>query len=825
MFMHKHLNFFSRTLVVFITCAIFLTSVPFVNAQEIPIGPNGLPSLDAAAAASEAEAARLRELSAAEFTAGIGLPGGTSAGSEIPNLTTSVDETSSIIYNTSVRLAGFIASLGGGIFDGAVQKVVLKMGCWFRSPDQGYFQGGCSDTVGARGAVGGVVNELWSVVRDLFNILFIFALVWIGLRMILFADDSGTQRTLGMLIAAALLINFSLYFTKTIVDVANYTAVAIHAVAVGGLEGQFGFQVGQLNKDGTISGIDYDGDPTGGSDVGYSPSEASLASAYMQALRISSWFSGAPLTSIWEVIVYSLILLLFSIILGITLAFGGIMLITRFIALVILMIFSPAMFLGWVLPGFQKHASMWWDKFLSYAFFAPAYIFMLYLGLYTLIQLNNMVGDGTYADALSGEWKSEMFTIFLFYALGIGFLFAATKVGHSMSIAGSTLAMNTTQGALRRMRNGAVNIGLAGPRALGRGAKWGAGRGFSSMTGNFHQGTLDKLDAQERRTGTTTPWSRTRRAWAEKGQSKQYGGASSFKERKDTRKSANTRAVGAQRASQLQDTIIAGAGADLSTPAGQAAAIAMENALSNAGHSDLVALTKSDAGVAALASAAGSIPEAKWNKLMESDDVNPNTHGSLSQGRINSTNLNIARRGNPNITAADPNLQQEAVNNLGRASADEINAADFEATVLPNSWRIQSKQIDDLTKKWNSPTKTRLLKNTQEQQMLNMFDNGQELQLLNSRRGEEEMAKLPSEIFTDPQRRDRFLNAVINGGTNVPMTAGLLESLAKNKSIDGGTKREIGEKIRNMYNPYGSANGLPEDLHRFFQGSLGASFN
>ena len=59
-------------------------------------------------------------------------------------------------------------------------------------------------------------------------------------------------------------------------------------------------------------------------------------------------------------------------------AAGGILLTVRFIMLIVFMIFSPLMFLGWIFPKFQNYSSDWWKKFLGYAFFAPAYTFLIF---------------------------------------------------------------------------------------------------------------------------------------------------------------------------------------------------------------------------------------------------------------------------------------------------------------------------------------------------------------------------------------------------------------------------------------------------------------
>ncbi len=448
MFMHRNMNLLLRVLVVCfgVWYTLFL-STQTVNAQEttLPIGPSGSPSVDAFVNPNNDIPIR-PVLNEDNNNPNVG--GDAGAGGGGTETTNEPDETESKIYNAAVSLGGWIAGLGGAIFDLAIDRVVLRMGCWFTDDPKAVQNADCADI--PLGQIGGVVNALWTVVRDLFNVLFIFALVWIGLRTILFTDDTQTKRALGLLIVAALLINFSLYFSKVIVDVANYTAVSIHAVATSGISNPDGFGFGTQPK----------GNDKNAAATSYKVTGQSLSAAYMQALRISSWFSGSPVKNI---ILFSIVVVIFSIILGMTLAYGGLMLIARFVALIIFMIFSPAMFLGWVLPNFKKYADMWWSKFLSYSFFAPAYIFMLYLGLFTLIQMENMFANTSYSAAFGTSWTPDTFTIFLFFAIGIAFLLAATKVGEQMSRNGSTMAAN----GLNKVKG--WGLGFAYRNTVGRG--------------------------------------------------------------------------------------------------------------------------------------------------------------------------------------------------------------------------------------------------------------------------------------------------------------------------------------------------------------------
>src|SRR3989338_7996697 len=60
--------------------------------------------------------------------------------------------------------------------------------------------------------------------------------------------------------------------------------------------------------------------------------------------------------------------------------FGGILLIMRFVVLFFLLVLAPIAFISYILPATSgKIWSVWWDKFLSHAFFMPALMFLLYV--------------------------------------------------------------------------------------------------------------------------------------------------------------------------------------------------------------------------------------------------------------------------------------------------------------------------------------------------------------------------------------------------------------------------------------------------------------
>src|SRR3989338_4333342 len=72
-----------------------------------------------------------------------------------------------------------------------------------------------------------VVTVGWTAVRDFANMFFIFALLYIAIQTILGLAGGGAKRVLAHVIIAALLINFSLFATKVVIDSGNILAVTI----------------------------------------------------------------------------------------------------------------------------------------------------------------------------------------------------------------------------------------------------------------------------------------------------------------------------------------------------------------------------------------------------------------------------------------------------------------------------------------------------------------------------------------------------------------------------------------------------------------------
>ncbi len=68
----------------------------------------------------------------------------------------------------------------------------------------------------------------WTMVRDMANMAFIFILIYIAMTVMLEAETAGTIKTLAVVIIIALLVNFSFFFTRVVIDTGNILAVQFY---------------------------------------------------------------------------------------------------------------------------------------------------------------------------------------------------------------------------------------------------------------------------------------------------------------------------------------------------------------------------------------------------------------------------------------------------------------------------------------------------------------------------------------------------------------------------------------------------------------------
>ncbi|MEN9920270.1 MAG: hypothetical protein RL538_163 [Candidatus Parcubacteria bacterium] len=267
-----------------------------------------------------------------------------------------------ILFWLVVSVGGMLVYTSGFLMNATINHFVIGFGSTFLNS-----------------GIGVAVDQTWVIIRDFVNLFFIFGLVYIGLKMILDSDNSNTRRWLGHLVIAALLVNFSLFITKVVVDFSNQLSAEILAGAQ---------MVTPTGKGGTY--------------------ESDIAGALMMHMGITSVFKGSlPDGAGFGYIFGMLILFMVT---AFVFASGAILLMIRFAVLNLYLVLSPVMFLGWVIAPLGDTMSRYWNDFLKRCFFAPIYFLFIYFSFQIIGGLQVAIkttGDGANATNLANpNWAA-----------------------------------------------------------------------------------------------------------------------------------------------------------------------------------------------------------------------------------------------------------------------------------------------------------------------------------------------------------------------------------------------------------------------------------
>lgn len=326
-------------------------------------------------------------------------------------------------------LSGIILAIAGTVFNWVVIRTVFQFGTYF----------GTSDSM----------LITWGVIRDLGNIALLFGFIFVGVATIL--NTQGTEgftakKALPRLIIFAVLLNFSLFASQGVIDVAN------------GFGSVFTTLAGQDCKADTSS---VGGTGTAAQD-GQSTADCSnvgISGKVLEAAGLTKIFdttdkSGEFFQNLTDrPYTYTLMLLVLSVFVTVTamvLLAGTVMLVIRVVVLSLLMVTSPIGFAGMAIPPLQKLAKDWWHKLISQSFFAPVFLLMIFISLKLVENLTQQ--QASIVDALLGNSASTGATtagnmqVIMVFAIVIGFMIAALVVAQKMGAYGAKFATQRAAG-------------------------------------------------------------------------------------------------------------------------------------------------------------------------------------------------------------------------------------------------------------------------------------------------------------------------------------------------------------------------------------------
>ena len=328
-----------------------------------------------------------------------------------------------------MTLGGAILSMVGMLYDKIIDYTILNM----------------ATNINDSSGIGGGINTAWVTLRDVANMCFIFVLLGAAFKAMFQLEFGNVGKTITNIVIIALLINFSLFFTKVVIDASNIVSV--------------GFYNSIASSSSTLT-TSSGTTPTG------------ISGGYMNALGLQNWYDTKILDSDLgpvKLMTIGVMSFIFMLVAAVIFLISAVMFAARYILLIFLMILSPLAFIAFVIPGQRGKFDEWKDAVLDQSFFAPVFFAMTWVAL-KLAKALNLTGSITttsYATSMV-TYDSSTSTLIMNYVLVIGFSIAALVF--SKKIAGKTAGFSKITNAMGANKVAGVvgGVTLGGAAALGR---------------------------------------------------------------------------------------------------------------------------------------------------------------------------------------------------------------------------------------------------------------------------------------------------------------------------------------------------------------------
>ncbi|MFQ5662032.1 MAG: hypothetical protein ACE5F2_02160, partial [Candidatus Paceibacteria bacterium] len=393
----------------------------------------------------------------------------------------------------------------------------------------------------------------WKTFRDLANIIIIFSLLYIGIVTILNSEKYNTKKLLASLIMAAILINFSLFFAKVIIDSSNLLATNFYK---------------QIQSIGTKGDSNYG--------IKKHPNWGGISDSYMQALSFTVLYqtrkdgainlknpgidanvqafdpdtgkiitkkavvnidkdTGEPVLNTRQIFFISLLGSILFLITAFSFLAVTFLLVVRYAVLIFLMMLSPIALAGMILPQMQKYSKMWWDNLIGYAFFAPAYL------LLTLIIIRIINSEGFRSSIGFGNINTSVVLIIINFGIIITLIIFSILLSRYMGIWGSELTINAGRSARK------WGQGVVGRNTIGRGSRL-LRKAYDSGQARMEKSRGGRITRRALSIASLGALSdKSIKGTLSAGESAKFGSGQSYKEESDTYKARRKEVQGVQK--------------------------------------------------------------------------------------------------------------------------------------------------------------------------------------------------------------------------------------------------------------------------------------
>ncbi len=299
-----------------------------------------------------------------------------------------------------------------------------------------------------------LVGVGWQITRDVANLGFVLIIVIIAIATILRREEYGVQKLLPKLIAAAILVNFSLTIAGVFVDFS-------HVIT------KFFFD--------RIQGGDI-ADVLAGA---FQP-QTLFQTSQQHALTAAAGGADTLTTGLMNLI----FIIIFTLVGAFTILAFAVLLLLRYLHLSFLGVVAPIIWLFWIVPQLSSQFGKWWTSFFRWTFFAPASAFFMYLAIQALNGLKTLTdAQGSVFGTLDGDLQNIL-RIGSQMIVTTGIMLGGLIIADKMGVKGASGAM-ALGGKLSGAAKGWVGARTAGLRdraiTAGAGSQITKGRSLLEM--------------------------------------------------------------------------------------------------------------------------------------------------------------------------------------------------------------------------------------------------------------------------------------------------------------------------------------------------------
>ena len=315
-----------------------------------------------------------------------------------------------------------------------------------------------------------IINDLWTSIKDVANLGFILALVWISFSLILGTGMNNVRKLLVRVILVALLMNFSLFVARVIIDAGNLTAATFYnSIEAPEIKNSRAGVIDYLLPKSAENALDNSRKSSISGAVVGAVNPARILGEENFRIMVEEQ-TGGPLSLDFMLAFSMMGVALISILMAKELIVGGFFFLSRIVWLMLLMVVSPLAFVAWFMPGGEKHFKAWFSTIIERSFCLIPYLFALWMVL--------LVNQAARGDHTAFTASGDQTNIYLIVVLQFAIMYMVMKIARQksqkmceggMGLGNTALkAANFGTGALMGAVTGGA--GLAARATVGRGA-------------------------------------------------------------------------------------------------------------------------------------------------------------------------------------------------------------------------------------------------------------------------------------------------------------------------------------------------------------------